>query len=31
MFERMLRDRKVGYLHAHFARFGCYAARVDRV
>jgi hypothetical protein len=31
MFERMLRHRMAGYLHAHFAKFGCYAARVDRV
>jgi Protein of unknown function (DUF1203) len=30
VFERMLADPKVGYLHAHFAKFGCYAARVDR-
>ena len=30
-FERMLENEKVGYLHAHFAKFGCYAARVDRV
>ena len=29
-FERMLANKKVGYLHAHFAKFGCYAARVDR-
>ncbi|HVY89733.1 MAG TPA: DUF1203 domain-containing protein [Hyphomonadaceae bacterium] len=29
-FERMLADDRVGYLHAHFAKFGCYAARIDR-
>jgi hypothetical protein len=30
LFERMLENRKVGYLHVHFAKFGCYAGRVDR-
>ena len=30
VFERMFRNKKVAYLHAHFAKFGCYAARVDR-
>lgn len=30
VFERMLKNRNAGYLHAHFAKFGCYAARVDR-
>jgi hypothetical protein len=30
LFERMLRNRRVAYLHVHFAKFGCYAARVDR-
>jgi hypothetical protein len=29
-FERMLQDTSVAYLHVHFAKFGCYAARVDR-
>jgi hypothetical protein len=29
-FERMLQDTSVSYLHVHFAKFGCYAARVDR-
>jgi len=24
-------DHRAGYLHAHFARHGCYAARVDRI
>ena len=24
-------DQAVAYLHAHYARFGCYAARIDRV
>jgi hypothetical protein len=30
VFEQMLRNRRAAYLHVHFARFGCYAARVDR-
>jgi hypothetical protein len=30
LFETLLGDPKVGYLHAHYARPGCYAARVDR-
>jgi hypothetical protein len=29
--ERLLSDRRVDYLHAHYAKRGCYAARVDRV
>ena len=29
-FERMLADGRVGYLHVHFAKYGCFAARVDR-
>jgi hypothetical protein len=31
LFRRLLSDPKASYLHAHYARFGCYAARVDRV
>jgi hypothetical protein len=31
LIERFLCDPRVAYLHAHFARHGCYAARVDRV
>ena len=27
---RMFENREVTYLHAHYARRGCYAARVDR-
>jgi hypothetical protein len=27
---RLLQDRRVRYLHVHFARPGCYACRVDR-
>lgn len=30
LFERMLADERVSYLHAHYAKYGCYAARVDR-
>jgi hypothetical protein len=29
--ERLFADPKVAYLHAHYAKPGCYAARVDRV
>jgi hypothetical protein len=28
--ERLLADRRCDYIHAHFARPGCYAARIDR-
>ncbi len=28
--ETMLADPRVAYLHAHFAKPGCYAARIDR-
>jgi len=28
--ERMLIDRQVAYLHAHYATRGCYAARIER-
>jgi hypothetical protein len=30
LFEQMLRNKRAAYLHLHFAKFGCYAARVDR-
>ena len=30
LFERMLADPRVGYLHVHYAKYGCYAARVER-
>jgi hypothetical protein len=30
VFERMLGNGEAGYLHAHYAKFGCYAGRVDR-
>lgn len=30
LIERFLADPRVAYLHAHYARRGCYAARVDR-
>jgi hypothetical protein len=29
--ERLLADERVDYVHAHFARQGCYAARIDRL
>lgn len=28
--ERMLADPRVDYLHAHYAKRGCYAARIER-
>jgi hypothetical protein len=30
LFERLLGDPQVAYLHAHYARRGCFAARVER-
>ena len=30
LIERQLADRQVAYIHAHYARPGCYAARIDR-
>jgi hypothetical protein len=30
VIERFLADPNVAYLHAHYARHGCYAARIDR-
>jgi len=30
LIERLFGDQRVSYLHVHFARPGCYAARVDR-
>ena len=30
MIEKMFAIDGVDYLHAHFARRGCYAARIDR-
>jgi hypothetical protein len=31
VFEQMLDNGDVAYLHAHYAKFGCYAGRIDRV
>ena len=31
LIERYLNNPKVGYIHAHYAKFGCYAGRIDRV
>ena len=28
--EKMLADPAVAYLHAHFAKPGCFAGRIDR-
>lgn len=30
LIERFFADTRVAYLHAHYAKRGCYAARVDR-
>ena len=30
LIDRFLADSTVAYLHAHFARRGCYAARIER-
>lgn len=30
LIERFLADARVAYLHAHYAKRGCYAARIDR-
>ena len=30
LIERQLADPQVAYIHAHYARPGCYAARIDR-
>ena len=30
VIARMFADEKIAYLHLHYARQGCYAARVDR-
>ena len=30
LIEQFLADPRVAYLHAHYARRGCYAARIDR-
>ena len=31
VIERLLADPDIAYLHAHYAKPGCYAARIDRV
>jgi hypothetical protein len=31
VIEQFWRDRRVAYLQAHYAKRGCYAARIDRV
>ena len=31
LVERFFVDARVAYLHAHYAKPGCYAARIDRV
>lgn len=31
LIERYLDNPKVAYIHVHYAKYGCYAGRVDRV
>jgi len=31
LIERLFEDPEIAYLHAHYAKWGCYAARIDRV
>ena len=30
LIERLFADPQVAYIHAHYARPGCYAARIER-
>jgi hypothetical protein len=30
LISKLFTDEQIAYLHVHFAKFGCYAARVDR-
>lgn len=30
VIERLLADPRASYLHAHYAKFGCFAARIER-
>ena len=30
VIERLLADPRIAYIHAHYAKPGCYAARIDR-
>ena len=30
LIERLFGDSRVAYIHAHYARLGCYAGRIDR-
>ncbi|HTV50576.1 MAG TPA: DUF1203 domain-containing protein [Steroidobacteraceae bacterium] len=30
LIERLLADSRVAYVQAHYAKFGCYAARIER-
>jgi hypothetical protein len=30
LIERMLADAHTAYIHAHYARRGCFAARIER-
>lgn len=30
LISRLFEDQEIAYLHAHYAKWGCYAARIDR-
>jgi len=30
LIDRLFADPEIAYLHAHYAKWGCYAARIDR-
>jgi hypothetical protein len=31
VIQRFFADARVAYIHAHYAKYGCYAARIDRL
>jgi len=31
VIQRFFGDARVAYIHAHYAKYGCYAARIDRL
>jgi hypothetical protein len=31
VIQRFFADPRVAYIHAHYAKYGCYAARIDRL
>jgi hypothetical protein len=30
LIERLLSNPQTAYVHAHYAKYGCFAARIDR-